>query len=38
MLGSGLLSIGSQLPALLGIDLDSALYAIDVVGVVRNLG
>ena len=36
--GSGLLIIGSQLTALFGIDVDKALYATDLGGIVRNLG
>ena len=35
--GSGLLIVGSQLAALFGIDIDSALYATEVGGVLRNL-
>ena len=35
--GSGLLIVGSQLTALFGIDVDRALYATDLGGIVRNL-
>jgi SulP family sulfate permease len=35
--GSGLLIIGSQLTALFGVDVDRALYATDIGGIVRNL-
>jgi SulP family sulfate permease len=35
--GSGILIVVSQLPGLLGIDVDSSLYLTDVGGVVRNL-
>ena len=35
--GSGLLIISSQLPALLGIDIEAGLYALDMGGLLRNL-
>ncbi|MDJ0790777.1 MAG: SulP family inorganic anion transporter [Acidimicrobiia bacterium] len=35
--GSGLLIVVSQLPDLLGIDVDSSLYATDIGAIVRNL-
>lgn len=35
--GSGILIVVSQLPGLLGIDVDSSLYLTDLGGVVRNL-
>ncbi|MEN8115106.1 MAG: sulfate permease [Actinomycetota bacterium] len=35
--GSGVLIVGSQLPDLLGIDVDSSLYLTDVGGILRNL-
>jgi len=36
--GSGVIIVVSQLEALFGLDIDSALYTTDVGGVVRNLG
>ena len=36
--GSGVLIVVSQLPDLLGIDVDSSLYATDIGAVLRNLG
>lgn len=36
--GSGVLIVTSQLPDLLGLDLDAALYATDIGGILRNLG
>ena len=35
--GSGILIVVSQLPDLLGIDIDASLYATDIGGVIRNL-
>jgi SulP family sulfate permease len=37
VIGSGLLIIGSQLPNLTGIDVDSSLSATDIGGIIRNL-
>jgi SulP family sulfate permease len=36
--GSGVLIVTSQLPDLLGIDIDASLYATDLGGLLRNLG
>lgn len=35
--GSGILIVVSQIPGLLGLDIDSSLYATDIGGVIRNL-